>query len=160
MKLLSLTALVLTALIIPSAVYGQTKDEAAVKELHASFVAAWNAHDAKKIAANFAADADLINPFGRVAKGRDGIEELFADEHGGPMAKSSYAGTIESIRFVGTDVAIIDVNGEVTGIVGADGSTAPPFKHHVTWVAAKKDGKWQAICARAFVAAPRPQAPN
>jgi hypothetical protein len=67
------------------------------------------------------------------------------------MAGTTYAGTIENIRYFGDNRAIVDVSAEIRGMKGADGATAPPLKHHVTWIAEKQAGKWVAHGARAFV---------
>ena len=56
-------------------------------------------------------------------------------------------------------VLIVDVAGEIRGMKGPDGAAAPLFKHHVTWIAEKKAGKWVAHGARAFVTLPAPAAP-
>jgi uncharacterized protein (TIGR02246 family) len=158
-KTLLLPALLLVLLANSSSFAFQNPEDAAIQKRHDEWVAAWGKHDAKLMASLFVADADLINPFGRKAKGTAEIEKLFTEEHAGPMAKSTYSGKIESIRYIGTDVAIVDVDGEVKGIVDKDGASAPPLKHHVTWIATKKDGKWMAVGARAFVAAAPPAAP-
>ena len=72
------------------------------------------------------------------------------------MAGTTYAGTIENIRYISDTVAIVDVAGEISGMKGLDGAAAPPFKHHVTWIAGKKFGKWMADGARAFALVPAP----
>lgn len=137
----------------------QLTEDSAIHRRHDEWVAAWNKHDPKVMASFFTADADLINPFGRHARGTAEIEKLFTDEHSGMMAGTTYAGTIESIRYLGEAAAIVDVAGEVRGMKGPDGATAPPFKHHVTWIAQKNAGKWVALGARAFVLVP-PPTPN
>ena len=45
-------------------------DTAAIHARTQEFLAAWNRHDAKEMAAVWAPDGDLVNPFGRAAKGR------------------------------------------------------------------------------------------
>jgi uncharacterized protein (TIGR02246 family) len=134
-------------------------EDAAIHHRHDEWCAAWNKHDPKLMASFFVADGDLINPFGRRARGAAEIEKLFAEEQTGPMAGSTYAGTIENIRHLGENGAIVDVAGEIRGMKGPDGAAAPPFKHHVTWIAEKKSGKWRAHGARAFVTVPAPVAP-
>ena len=136
----------------------QKEEDAAIQKRHDEWCAAWNSHDPKAMAGFFVPDGDLINPFGRRAHGTAEIEKLFAEEQTGVMAPTTYSGTIEGIRYIG-DVAIIDVAGEVTGMKAADGTAAPAFKHHVTWIARKADGKWMAEGARAFVFIPAPAAP-
>jgi uncharacterized protein (TIGR02246 family) len=158
MKKLLLLSVLLGLLASPTA-RADEKEDAVIRKRHDEFVAAWNKHDPKLMAAFWLADGDLINPFGRHAKGTAEIEKVFVDEHGGPMANTTYSGQIESIRYIGKNVAIVDVAGEITGMKGTDGAVVPPFKHHVTWIAEKKDGKWFAFGARAFVALSAPAAP-
>jgi uncharacterized protein (TIGR02246 family) len=156
MKTLLLLPILLGLITLPTARADQKEDDAAIHHRHDEWAAAWNKHDPKLMAAFFVADGDLINPFGRHAKGTAEIEKLFTDEHTGAMAGTTYAGTIESIRYIGKNVAIVDVAGEISGMKGPDGAAAPPFKHHVTWIAEKKANKWMADGARAFVLVPAP----
>jgi uncharacterized protein (TIGR02246 family) len=137
---------------------GDQAADKAIHQRHDEWCAAWNKHDPKAMAAFFFPDGDLINPFGRTCKGAAEIEKLFTEEQSGPMAGTSYSGTIQSIRYFG-DIAIVDVAGEITGMKTPEGTPAPPFKHHVTWIAEKKDGQWLAHGARAFITLPAPPAP-
>lgn len=132
------------------------QENAAIQRRHDEWAATWNRHDAKLMAAFFVPDGDLINPFGRHARGAAEIEKLFAEEHAGVMAGTTYSGTIENIRYLGENGAIVDVAGEIRGMKGPDGAAAPPFKHHVTWIAEKVSGKWVAHGARAFIFVPPP----
>ena len=145
---------VLLSLLASQTARADQKEDSAIHKRHDEWVAAWNKHDPKLLAAFWVADGDLINPFGRHAKGAAEIEKVFADEHGGKMANTTYSGQIESIRYLGKNVALVDVAGEITGMKGTDGAVMPSFKHHVTWIAEKKDGKWFAVGARAFVPLP------
>jgi uncharacterized protein (TIGR02246 family) len=148
-----LLPLLLALITISPARAQQSEEDAAIRKRHDEWCEAWNKHDPKAMAAMWVADGDVINPHGRHAKGTAEIEKLFADEHTGALAGTTYSGTIESIRHIG-DVAIIDVAGEITGMKTPDGQPAPVFKHHVTWIARKVDGKWMAEGARAFVLLP------
>ena len=156
MKKLLLLPVLFALFTLPTARAGQEEESAAIRQRHDEWAASWNKYDPKLMASFWTADGDLINPFGRHARGTAEIEKLFTDEHTGPMAGTTYAGTIENIRYLGKTHAIIDVAGEITGMKGPDGAAAPPFKHHVTWIAEKKAGKWMALGARAFVALPAP----
>ena len=53
--------------------------EAEIKARADEFAAAWNKHDTKAMADMWSTDGDLINPYGRVAKGRAEVEKLFLD---------------------------------------------------------------------------------
>jgi uncharacterized protein (TIGR02246 family) len=121
----------------------------AVKERVAAFVTAWNQHDVKAMAACWAEDGDLINPFGRIAKGRDEVEKLFTDEHAGVMKQSTHEMKVESARMVG-DVALVDVDSTITGMHDAEGKELPVMKLHVFLVMKEKDGKWMIEAARPY----------
>jgi uncharacterized protein (TIGR02246 family) len=160
MRRLLLLPVLLTLITVPTARADQKEEDAAIHKRHDEWAAAWNKHDPKLMASFWVADGDLINPFGRHAQGIAEIEKVFIDEHHGAMAGTTYAGTIENIRYLGNNVAIVDVAGEISGMKGPNGAAVPPFKHHVTWIAEKKGGKWFAIGARAFVSLPAPAPPK
>jgi uncharacterized protein (TIGR02246 family) len=139
------------------------EDAAREKEVRAvgdAFVAAWNKDDSRAMAAGWAPDGDLINPFGRWAKGRAEVEKLFADEHSMVMKGSTYALSNYEVRFSSPAIAFADWDGEITGMHNADGSTMPAFKHHVNVLYAKKAGHWWAVAARAAAFLPPPAAPS
>lgn len=133
--------------------------EKEVRSVSDAFVAAWNKHDAKALAALWAPEGDLINPFGRVATGRAEVEKLFADEHSTFMKASTYSLDTFKARFPSPAIAVVDYEGLATGIQGSDGSTPPPFKHHVSSVYTKKGGHWWIFAARATTFLPSPGAP-
>jgi len=161
MKRLLLLPLLFGLMALPTARADQKEEDAAIHQRHDEWTAAWNKHDPKLLAAFFTVDGDLINPWGRQAKGAAEIEKLFTDEHTGTgfAVGSTYSGTIESIRYLGKNVAIVDVAGEVHLAKAADGTEPPPVKHHLTWVAEKQHGKWMAAACRPCIPAPMPAAP-
>lgn len=121
-----------------------------VPGLHAraeEFKAAWDRHDAKALAAFWAEDGDLINPFGRVAKGRAEVEKLFHDEQTTVMKSSTFNILSDSSREIAPGVAVADWDVEIAGVQGPGGAM-PPFKNHVTVVWVKKGGQWWAAAAR------------
>ena len=59
------------------------------------------------------------------------------------------------MRQIGS-VVVVDWNSTLTGIVGPDGKTQPPFPHHVTLLFVKRGGAWMLESGRAFVFAPMP----
>lgn len=114
-------------------------------------VADWNKHDAQAMASHWAADGDVINPWGKWAIGRGNVQKLFNQEvQSGWFNKSISEQDIDSIRFVSPDVAIIDVSATVTGTFNIQGRESGPLAHHVLYVAVKKDGKWQLTAARPY----------
>ena len=150
------TAAAAFALAACAAATGFAQDETAIQKTMSDFTAAWNRHDVKAMTAVFTEDADLINPFGRLAKGRVDIEKLFQQEQTTIMKESTYKLGEGVIRLVAPTVAVSDFDGEILGVHGPAGEPAPPFKHHVTSVHVKKGGKWMTLSARAYVYVPEP----
>jgi uncharacterized protein (TIGR02246 family) len=122
------------------------------------FAAAWNAHDAKAMAALFAADADVMNPTGRMSKGRAEIEANYETDHTtgiNRMATFKMTGPA-SIRFIEPEIALVDVDADVTGAMNPDGSMDAARRSHITRVMKKSGGKWWIVASRAMRFAPPP----
>ena len=140
----------------------RAEDSAKAKEVRAvtdAWMAAWNRHDPKIMAAAWSPEGDLINPFGRWASGRAEIEKLFTEEHASFMKGTTYSITNYKARFPTPAIGVADFDGEVTGMRAADGKAMPAFKHHVFVVYAKKGNHWWMTSARAWVPLPTPGAP-
>lgn len=137
---------------------GAPAESAKLAELSQKFVDAWNQHDAKAMASVWAPDGDLINPFGRVARGRGEVEKLFADEHSTFLKQSTFKLLDRTTRSLDPDAVIDDWDVEVAGIEGPDGPM-PPLKHHITVVYQKKGGQWWVAAVRPVVYSPPPGAP-
>jgi uncharacterized protein (TIGR02246 family) len=130
-----------------------------IKTLNDQFVAAWNHHDTKAMASMWAPDGDLINPFGKTAKGTAELEKLFATEHAGPLKGTTYKVSKMSVRPLTADLAVADYDVEITGMMGPDGKAQPALTPHVTSVMKKANGKWWILSARAFSYMPAPPMP-
>lgn len=149
----------LAAAIPTSARAADSATKAAIERLDSEFVAAWNAHDAKKMAAVWADDGDLINPFGQKASGRAAIEKFFEAEQAGVMKGTTYAIESTSVRELDRNTAFGDWEAVVTGMTGPDGKALPPFRHHVSSVFEMKGGHWKAAAVRAYEFKPVPGGP-
>ncbi len=122
------------------------------------FLAAWNRHEPAQMASVWHDDGDLIDPWGRIAKGRQQVQALFRDEQAGPMKTSTHQIAISSVRLVSSDLALVDGEGTVTGVRDSSGKELPPFKPHVFMVVAKRDGEWKILSARPYAFSSRPGA--
>jgi uncharacterized protein (TIGR02246 family) len=118
------------------------QDEAVIRGNIALFVKAYNAADAKAIAALFTPDGMTVDKEGNESEGRDAIAQTFAGlfkEMPGRRLEVS----VESIRFIGTDLAME---------VGTTKETAAPGESpeydRYTVLHVKRDGKWQMALAR------------
>ena len=160
MNRILVVALLLGVMGLSSAPALATGDEEAIKERLEEFTAAWNKHDATAMAAIWAPDGDLINPFGRVAKGRAEVQKLFTDEHANFMKGTTYKVTSSSVRILGSEAAVLDLDADVTGMKAPDGTDLPTFDHHLTVVMVKKDGAWWFVAAHPVQYLPTPGEPE
>ncbi|MFL6415395.1 MAG: SgcJ/EcaC family oxidoreductase [Bryobacteraceae bacterium] len=99
------------------AMYRQLADEA-VRLLVKRQTEAWNRNDAKGWAKNFTPDAHFINVRGDLVKGRAAIERIHAFIFAGPYKDSHCAVAIDSISYLGSNVAVVETSTEVTNFKG------------------------------------------
>jgi uncharacterized protein (TIGR02246 family) len=121
-----------------------------VKKNTVEFQAAWNRHDSKALAALWAKDGDLIDPWGVTSVGRDAVEKFFTEQHtgAGHLAKVTFDFKHEDVRLIGTDAALSDWQVVLTGLTGPDGKAMGPQFQRVVVVSAKEGGKWRFAAAR------------
>ena len=119
-----------------------TADEAAIRQTGDTYEKAFEAGDAKAVAAHFTTDAEYVDEQGNVYQGRDAIEEAmkayFAEN-----PESEIEISINSLRFVSAGVAIEDGTTTVSPKDDAD-----PIYNRYTAVHVKTDGKWLAASVR------------
>jgi uncharacterized protein (TIGR02246 family) len=114
----------------------QAADKAAIEKAVASYTAAFNARDAKALAARWSPEAVYINPLtGSQVEGREAIAKEFTAilAH---LEDTKLAVDVESIRFISPSVAV--ENG-VARLISADGR---PQESSYTAIHVKRDGKW------------------
>ena len=149
MKTILLTVLTLAIFALP--VIAKEPSDSAIRATDQVFATAWNAHDAKAMAATWSKDGDLVNPFGRAAKGRTNIEALITDEHSVAFKHSIYTPGPMSIRFIQPTIAVAESDTVISGIVNTDGTSAPPMNVHIMRVVQKINGKWLTVTARPVI---------
>ncbi len=130
-----------------------------IRQLNQSFVKAWNAHDPKMMAAVWAEDGSLINPFGEKCSNRAEAEKLFEKEQSGVMKASTFKIDSFALRRLDDNVVMGDWEATLTGMVDPGGKPLPPWSNHVTALYQKRGGKWTVVAARAFQVLPPPGAP-
>ena len=146
--------LLLTMILVASggSAFAGGGQEAAILKVHEQLAEAWNKDDAKGMAAGFADDADLINPLGRVAKGKAEIEKLYQDEHRGVFKGSHFASECKAgVHVVKPDVAIVTCSFEVTGGTLPDGKPMPAMKGIYTATMVKAKNRWQIVAGRPMI---------
>ena len=117
-------------------------DEAAIRQTGDSYEKAYDAGDAKAIAAHFTPDAEYIDEQGNVHQGREAIEAAmtayFAENPGCQIEIN-----IDSLRFVSAGVVVEDGTTTVT-----PKDNAEPVSSRYTAVHVKTNGKWLAASVR------------
>jgi uncharacterized protein (TIGR02246 family) len=117
-------------------------DETAIRANIERFAKAYNAGDAKGVAALFIPDGKIVDKGGNEADGREAIEKTFAKIFQ-DMPEKNIEVFIESIRFIGSDLAL-----EVGTTKETPVPNEPPDIDRYTVLHVKRDGKWQMAMAR------------
>jgi uncharacterized protein (TIGR02246 family) len=120
----------------------RSADEAAIRANVAAFVKAYNAGDAKAVAALFMPDGQIVDKDGDTSEGRAAIEQTFKDLFTAARQKRLEV-SVESIRFIGPDLAVETGSTKETP---APGET-PEYEGY-TVLHVKRDGKWLMALAR------------
>lgn len=117
------------------------EEDQAIRQVLGRFYDGWNSHDVDKMVSVYAEDIDHINVFAEWHKGKASIKEDIQLLHSGrkvrPDGSAAPAGaktyTIEKIRFLKPDVAVVQVRSVSTG-----GNLG-------TYVMTKESGKWLVV---------------
>ena len=113
----------------------------------ADYTAAWNSHDAKAMARIFAEDADFIGGSGGLMK-RDAFEKTAAAEHATVFRDHRLTTTVDQIRFLKADIAVVDGSYKATHNQSTSGSK--PFTGLFTLIIRKSSGKWLCVAMRSI----------
>jgi uncharacterized protein (TIGR02246 family) len=120
----------------------RSADETAIRANIAQFVKAYNAGDAKAVAALFTPDGEAWDKDGNEAEGREAIEQTFGELFAA-MPKRQLELFVESIRFIGANLAMETGTTKETAAPGE----SPEYDRY-TVLHVKRDGKWQMALAR------------
>jgi uncharacterized protein (TIGR02246 family) len=117
--------LVVAACFVTQASVNSSDDDARIREIIVGQVAAWNAGDAKAFSASFAADGSFTNIRGSVFYGHQAFEDRHREIFRTFFKGSKLAMSVGKIRFVRPDVAIVDINTEVSELSGTPPGVKP-----------------------------------
>lgn len=122
--------------------------ELAIRATVEQFVKAYNAHDAGAVADLFLPQAQIVDEDDNTIQGRENIQNLFADVFG-QQPETSIRVDVESIRFIGTNLAL--EMGSTTTVPPA-GETPEVGRYSVLHIL--NDGKWSMGVVRDIPAEP------
>ena len=126
---------------VVSAQSANPEDEQAIRDVLARFYEGWNTHDADKMVSVYADDIDHINVSAEWKKGKAVIKEAARKLHAGPAKNDRKTFTVEKIRFIKPDVAVIQVRSLSTGPGSACGGCGTLG----TYVMTKDTGQWLVV---------------
>jgi len=125
---------------------GQSKsadaDSAAIRQVVADFIDAFNHHDAHTWASPFAEDGDFTNVTGLYLHGRKDFEARFTELFATRLKVAHRTATVRHIRFMTSDIAAVDADWELVGSKASDGSENPVRKGLFNFVMTRQNGHW------------------
>ena len=119
--------------------------EAACRKFNELF----NTFDPKKVSACWAEDGTLISPTGIMGKGRSGVESVYRQDCDAILKGTTSKFTISSTRRLGSDLAFLDLDHELTNCRMPDGTTGT-MTIHVAMLAKRAGNGWQWLDARPY----------
>ena len=124
-------------------------DEKAIREILVQFELAFEKRDASLYAANFTKDAEWENAFGNREKGRENIKKRISGVYQMFQQANQKIKEIR-IRFITSDVAVADVDREITGQVNEGNDKTLPKRNVRTTHVFKRtnNSTWKVIVFR------------
>jgi len=112
------------------------------EEIPQRFAEAWNAKDARALAALFAEDADFVNVVGLWWHNRQDIEKAHHYGLTTFFAQSHIALGRIKVRRIGPEVAVIHARWKLTGQIDRQGNTLEPRAAVMVFVATQTPEGW------------------
>ncbi len=142
-KLLLAALIVLAFPLTAHRASARSSGEETIRKLYASYDETWNKGDAAALAAFWADDASHMEPDGHIVAGRTALAKELAERLGADLKGTRSHQTIEAIRFLTADVAVVDASYEVTGAHDLAGKSKPPIQGRYVDIWVKRSGKWK-----------------
>lgn len=114
-------------------------DTAAIKQTVAAFADTWNSHDAHGVAMRYVEDGDFSSIKGEPSHGRKELEDHYTTIFSTFLKNAHTTDTVKSVRFLGPDIASVDIDWLVTDPNAPGGILR---KGLLTWIVTKRNGQW------------------
>lgn len=127
--------------------------EAITKRIEA-FMKAWNAHDCEKMSQFWTADGVLIAPWGQILEGRDSILAFYVQDHSTTLRNAQIAMTVTNVRFLRKNIALVDIDGSVTGSTRDSVIHLGVVRLHFAVTMEKVNSEWFVVASRPYILLP------
>jgi uncharacterized protein (TIGR02246 family) len=127
------------------------EDEQTIRGMTDQAISRLNKGDLTVFEDFWATDADYVSVDGRLITGRDQIQAFFRELIKSSAGQSQQSSSIERIRFLTPELAIVDGQWTVTGARDAAGKELPPIKGRGVEVVQKRDGRWWFVATREMI---------
>lgn len=126
-------------------------DERIIRDMVTEAVRRLNAGDMTVIREFWDDDADYVSVGGQLIRGRSGLEAFLSQMLKSSDKRPTQVATIDQVRFLTPDVAIVDGQWTITGAHDASGKELPPLKGRGVEIARKTDNGWRFAATREMV---------
>jgi len=127
------------------------EDEQTIRRMVEQAISRLNKGDVTVIEDFWAQDADYVSVDGRLITGRAQIETFFHELAKSSGDRAQQTSSIERIRFLTPELAIVDGLWTVTGARDAAGRELSPIKGRGFEVVQKREGRWWFVATRPMV---------
>jgi uncharacterized protein (TIGR02246 family) len=134
-----------------SIAHSADNDEQVIRKMVMDAVNRMNGGDTNTIRDFWDVDADYVSVDGRLIRGRAAMEEFLIPIIKAGAGKVTQQATIEHVRFLTSDLAIVDGSWTITGARDAAGKELPPLRGRGVEVAQRKNGRWLFVATREMV---------
>lgn len=117
-------------------------DSAAIKQFVANFADVWNNHDARGVAEQYVEDGDFSSVKAEPSHGRKELENHYTTIFTTFLKNARTTDTVRSIRFLGPDLASVDIDWLVTEPSAPGGVMR---KGLLNWILTKRNGQWKIV---------------
>lgn len=139
---------------------GAASDSVRIHAIVADLDSAWARGDAALWASHYEPEAEFINILGALFPDVESMQARHREIFQGVFKGSRHHSTLRRLRFLEDDVAIADIDVEVTGFSSLPPGSRPTedgmLRTRMRHVLTRKDGVWRIAASQNTAVAPRP----
>ena len=129
---------------------GHAKISPDINSFLQSLESAWNAHNSNSLASLWTSNGDLITPWGRWIVGSLQIEKHFDKQKTGPLGKGKVELSLDSMRYLTAQLAVLDVTIKLSNILDPQGELPPNLLQHAVFILTKENDLWKIVSLRVY----------